>query len=327
MNLGFLEKAPFVNLLATYTSTLNPGFVLFGHGVTKNIIDTDIQRIQLHNNDFVKAIEFLEKLNFRFISMEQFQEIAALKIKPNYPWVHLTFDDGYKNNLTELYPYLKQKQIPFTIFISINHIVSNKRFDHYLIAAAIKHTKQNQTLTEIAGSLGITNNDRSALINLIIRKYKYISVEEKNAILPTICNLLDSYEWEYYNRIYESEDVLSVDDLKLLAADPLVHIGSHGYNHYIQTTLTENERMLELQQSYNLLEQLLEKQQTTFCYQNGGINDFSAQTKLSCQKANYKFCFTTIARKWEPNTDLMEIPRFPFTHSYLPQLILKAPFS
>jgi peptidoglycan/xylan/chitin deacetylase (PgdA/CDA1 family) len=239
--------------------------------------------------------------------------------------VHLTFDDGYKNNLTELYPYLKQKNIPFTIFASINHIINNVRFDNFRIACAIKHTVQERSLDKIAKSITAAEVNRSALIHLVITHYKYLSVEIKRELLEEICQLLDEKEWVQYNEVYHSENVLSVDELKQLSADPMVHIGSHGYNHYIQTTLSEKERMFELEQSKDLLQQLLGKKISTYCYPNGGKKDFSEETEASCTKANYTHCFTTIAGSWKPDGNLMQIPRFPLTYSHLPQIAIKAP--
>ena len=328
MNLKFFEHSPYTELLSTYTKIFNPGLIFFGHGVTQQIKDPVVQRVQLKYNDFVRAIEFMEKLTYRFISMEQFQEIAKSKTKVNYPWVHLTFDDGYKNNLTEIYPYLKQKNIPFTLFASMHHIINNKRFDTDRIAIAIKHTINEGSLLKLTNSLNITgiSVERSKLIDLVIKKYKYQPVEQKIPFLEEICELLDEKEWDTYNNLYDSEAVLTVEELKLLNSDPLVHIGSHGCNHYIQSTLTEKERMFELEHSKELLKQILGNDTSTFCYPNGGEKDFSGETSASCVKANYSHCFTTIPRAWKPNRNNMEIPRFAFTYSYLPQALIKAPF-
>lgn len=328
MNFNFLKKTPFAEMQGVYSKVFKPGIVLFGHGVDRKIVDTDVQRIQMDYNSFVKAIEILEKAKYTFISMEEFQNIANSKKPAAFPWVLLTFDDGYKNNLTEIYPYLNQKKIPFTIFISANHIINNKRFDNYRIAASVKHTKNVQLLAEIVKSLEINlgTNNRVELLNLIISKYKYFSVERKGQVLSAICNLLDNKEWEYFDGLYSSEEVLTVEQLKVLAADPLVHIGSHGFNHYIQTSLTEDQRMFELVKSRNKLEELLGKTITTFCYPNGGERDFSAETGASCAKAGYLYCFTTIAKKWKPGMSLFEIPRFAFTYTNLPQALIKAPF-
>jgi hypothetical protein len=194
------------------------------------------------------------------------------------------------------------------------------------MAVAVKHTKKEQALSDLVKSLNIDYSNRSTLIDPILLKHKYLPTKEKTEVLEKICNLLDNKEWEFYNSKYQAEEVLTIDELKQLASDPLVHIGSHGCNHYIQTTLSESERMFELEHSKELLNQILGKTPSSFGYQNGSKKDFSVETIASCAKANYSFCFTTLKKKWSPGTSPMLIPRLPFTETYIPFALLKSPF-
>ena len=40
----------------------------------------------------------------------------------------LSFDDGYRNNLTVVTPYLKTLNLPFTVYVSTHHIETGEIF-------------------------------------------------------------------------------------------------------------------------------------------------------------------------------------------------------
>lgn len=62
------------------------------------------------------------------------------KIEPSQ--VLITFDDGYKNILTELTPFLRSLNVPFSVFISTKHIDESIRFPMYYLRAGIFHTER-----------------------------------------------------------------------------------------------------------------------------------------------------------------------------------------
>ncbi|MBI5872654.1 MAG: polysaccharide deacetylase family protein [Candidatus Omnitrophica bacterium] len=78
---------------------------------------------------FEKQIKFLYDHHYCVISLE---ELAGrlLARKPILPkTVVLTFDDGYENNYTKLFPILKKYNFPATIFIIVNYLGKEKKMD------------------------------------------------------------------------------------------------------------------------------------------------------------------------------------------------------
>ena len=74
-------------------------------------------------NDFKKHIDLIEKSKFEFISHNEFE--TAINSKNLKKKILLTIDDGFSSFYNNAWPILKQKKIPFIIFINTETIGSN----------------------------------------------------------------------------------------------------------------------------------------------------------------------------------------------------------
>lgn len=75
---------------------------------------------------FVKQMEFLARRNYQVLTLaEAVRERTACSIKKA---VSLTFDDGYANFYTEVFPILKDYRFPATVFVVTDWIAKKKHF-------------------------------------------------------------------------------------------------------------------------------------------------------------------------------------------------------
>lgn len=295
------------------------GLVLFGHGVTNNKTDAYIELLHTDFEGLKEAVEVFEALGFEFISMTELIALSQNNFRYDKNWIHLTFDDGYKNNYTLLYPYLKAKQIPFSLFISTNHVEKNERLSTYKIRCALLNTKKevnvpgfNQTLPSLA-----SRKERIQFCKNVTRIFKTMDKAGSRNFMACIESLLSSEEWQYYNNLYREGELLTLDQLKVLANDSLVHIGSHNHTHLIlNRNVSEEDIRYEMQASKDWLQKNLNIDLLTYCYPNGSKNDFTLNSKSVCQGLGYKLAFTTIRQPVSPNTDKYEIPRVEFLIGY-----------
>lgn len=123
---------------------------------------------------FESHLQWLAKRRDRVATLEK-----LLNLPESDRHYAITFDDGYKDNLTTALPLLEKYELPMTLFIA-------------------------------AGFIG-----------------------------------RDKY--------------LTVDEVKKIAAHPLVTIGSHGYSHRHFPQLSSKEARFELTESKRLLEEIIEK--------------------------------------------------------------------
>ena len=69
---------------------------------------------------FLKHIEEINKLNSKFINFQEFKEILKTTIDKNY--ILLTIDDAFSSFYENAWPILKNKKIPFILFVSTQEI-------------------------------------------------------------------------------------------------------------------------------------------------------------------------------------------------------------
>lgn len=77
---------------------------------------------------FQRQIEWFGQ-HFKFVSMEE----AVRRIREGIstePCLHITFDDGYGDNCDDAVPLLLDSNIPFTYFVTTDHVLSGEPFPH-----------------------------------------------------------------------------------------------------------------------------------------------------------------------------------------------------
>lgn len=79
---------------------------------------------------FRYQIEWLEQ-QFEIVSLAEAQRRIAAKMN-TVPTVCITFDDGYAENCEKAIPWLIERRIPITYFVTTDNILSGRAFPHDL---------------------------------------------------------------------------------------------------------------------------------------------------------------------------------------------------
>ena len=196
-------------------------YVLMLHHVDDGNI-TPVSDCIIQYDQFIRLL----KQERKFMQMSDY---LTFKAQNNGKYL-LTFDDGLEDVFRVVYPVLKAREIPFTIFVPVD-------------------------LLDTPG---------------------YISIEQ----------------------------------LKEMAKDPLVTIGSHGVSHRVMTTLSVGEQELELVESKKTLQRIIGKSVDVYAYPHGQFNSDTIKLlkKLNLYKAAFGVtghptnCFTESNR--------FDLPRF-----------------
>lgn len=196
-------------------------YVLMLHHVDDGNI-TPVSDCIIQYDQFIRLL----KQDRKFMQMSDY---LTFKAQNNGKYL-LSFDDGLEDVFRVVYPVLKAREIPFTIFVPVD-------------------------LLDTPG---------------------YISIEQ----------------------------------LKEMAKDPLVTIGSHGVSHRVMTTLSVGEQELELVESKKTLQRIIGKSVDVYAYPHGQFNSDTIKLlkKLNLYKAAFGVtghptnCFTESNR--------FDLPRF-----------------
>ena len=107
---------------------MEPVSVLFYHRVA----DTHPNDWTMSTATFARQIRWLKE-RFDVVDLAEAQRRIASG-RNSRPTVCITFDDGYAENMQFAVPLLLKEQLPFTYFVSTNHVFGNRPFPHDVAA-------------------------------------------------------------------------------------------------------------------------------------------------------------------------------------------------
>ena len=197
---------------------------------------------------FAEQIEFLSE-NHEVVSMDGL--VDYLESEPdrdaNKFVVAVTFDDGYKDNLTHALPILEQYNIPATIYITTRF----PEGDTWMWWNEIWDYLDNNDFLEVndlnEGRTIRTPRQKIKCFNKLFDWILNLSYEKQKKYVETITK---SVARKQYSNL-----CLNWEEIKILDQHPLVTIGAHTNSHPNLKKLTEQEAFAEMSYSKNLLEE------------------------------------------------------------------------
>ncbi len=281
--------------------------IIFWHGVDENI-DRYIEAETFDFESFKKQISYLKK-KFEIISMDEFYTRFQNKTFTNNEMV-LTFDDGYANNLYVVSPYLKKLSIPFTVFVSTEHIEKGELFPTSIARMILLGTElKNVSIPSLSiNKKNISNKiDKEDLYQIIITQLKSRPLEDVKAIVNDLISNLSSEEYEVLKKKFKTTKPMSWEEVIKLHQSGAT-IGSHcKYHICCHTNQAEQEVRKQIIESKNILEEKLQTECKYFAYPNG---NYTPASNLFVKEAGYAMGFSTEKNKRiEDTTDVSIIPR------------------
>ncbi len=263
--------------------------ILFWHGVDINP-DSKVEPECINKSDFIKQIDYLRKY-YEIISIEEFEKRFFNSSFTNREVV-LTFDDGYANNLYIVEPILSKLNLPFTVFVSTEHVTTGQLFP----------TSINRIITIGAGlnkvqipsqnlSFNLINeveiNDATSKISNLL---KTLPLKQVRNVTNDLINNVSNQHWFELMEKYKSVRPLNWDEVIELSSKKGVTIGSHCMWHICcHSNQLKSDLKDQIELSKIEIEEKLNKKCKYFAYPNG---DYTAYSN-NIVKENYSLGFST----------------------------------
>ncbi len=210
----------------------------------------------------------------------------------SYRWsrnpVLITFDDGYRNNLTHAAPVLERFGIPAIIFISTGYIGASKVIwpdEVYLRILnwpkRVLPLPDGRLETHLPGEL----RKRRKLASAVRELCKRFPDEQVREYLMRL------REYKLPPQAEDAFAFLSWDEVRTLSRRGF-EIGSHTVDHPILTQVCAERLTFELTQSKRTIEQEIGRECWCFSYPNGGTLDLSPKVIEAICSAGYSTAFT-----------------------------------
>ena len=199
--------------------------------------------------------------------------------------VFVTFDDGFRNNITHAAPLLKKYGVPATVFLTTGLIGT----DAMLWGQEITERQLNLQ----PGRRLLPSKSTAELKQLPnVERLQYI--DELRANSELVIN--SDWQWELYS-------FMDWDEVRQLASFG-IDIGAHTVSHPILSSLPPDELRQELSACKTKIEQESGKSCYAIAYPNGGAADFNATVMAECQKQGFRISFSLSGRRNPPLRDM-----------------------
>ena len=226
--------------------------------------------------------------------------------------VAVTFDDGYRNVLTNAAPVLAEYGIPATVFV-VTDFVKNQSMiwtDQVISAlgatdkALLKIEHGNQTIV-----VPISTAEEKVAADYRIRDlYKALDDDTRTGLLEQMFSQLGVDE-PVMKSAWGDHAPLMPEELGTLR-ELGIEIGSHSRSHKILARCDADVLEREFGESKRWIEEVTGEVCNEFSYPNGRPGDFNDQTRRYAMAAGYACAATTLTRRVSQKHDRFEIPRF-----------------
>jgi peptidoglycan/xylan/chitin deacetylase (PgdA/CDA1 family) len=247
--------------------------------------------------------------NWNPVSLTQIRNSIDKNIPLPDRAVHISFDDGYRNNLTLAAPLLAQYNIPATIFVTTNLINS-----HNQLVWAIELHELLVVLPDSSISISgqtyplppCTTPQRTQLALEIVNRVKRLPIVEREFLLQYLRSRVEiDFSPLWKRELYE---FLNWDELRLLQKQG-IEIGAHTLSHPILSELDADVLEREIRESKECIERELGVVCDAFAYPFGSGNDFSDRVIDVIRRVGFNLAFTLQECRNAVKLDAMRIHR------------------
>ncbi len=214
-------------------------------------------------------------------------QVAARLARPRGgKFACFTFDDGYRDNLTLALPVFREFGMPFAVHVAPGLVDGSASVWWYQVEAALGQgerldfTWRGRNYRWVAGS-------RSAFPSLakMIREQEGVAREE---LVAAICGAagIDA-------RGVQARLMMTWEEVRRLAAEPLVTIGAHTVTHPVLRLLGEAEALAEMADSKRQLEVQLGGPVRHLAFPFGGANAVGSREFRLAGEAAFSTATTT----------------------------------
>ncbi|MDD6267977.1 MAG: polysaccharide deacetylase family protein [Clostridium sp.] len=240
--------------------------------------------------EFEKQIKFF-KNNFDVVTMQEVLSAVGGKGELPEKAMLLTFDDGYVDNYTNVYPILKNYGMQGSFFVSGEAITEHKLLDvnkiHFLLASMDKRLElvMNDLLAELEQyrKQGWSYPENEELLKKYAVASRFDTKEVifikrilQTAIPEQVRTEIASKLFERYvgvpEGVFAHELYMNTRQMRCMKADGM-YFGIHGYNHYWLANLDIEKMRKDIGDSLIAMKEFIDIDNWVMNYPYGSFNE------------------------------------------------------
>ncbi|MFN8396094.1 MAG: polysaccharide deacetylase family protein [Bacteroidia bacterium] len=229
------------------------------------------------------------------------------------PWLAMTFDDGFVNNLNFALPIIEKYEAPTTIFV-LSAPLQNEKFVNWADLIDVLVRRKDAKSIKFLGD------------SYELRLGRFVSTADEARTLvdaikdagPERCAELDSmmamlWQDRQLSRDYEGHfRLMNREELRKCSSSPFIEIGSHSKLHYNLGRMTDEVAKRDLLESKSELENALQVPIDSIAYPDG---DYTEITKNIAETLGYSRQLAVTFRLPSDQNDNRIRRRFSYSNS------------
>jgi len=239
--------------------------------------------------DFLDAVlDQVQEAGLDVLSLDE--AIQRLKGGDDRRFVCFTFDDGYRDNLECAYPLFKRRSLPLTIYVPTDYPDGSGELWWLALEDVIARADEielcrNGTLWRLDTA---TAAEKTRAFDEI---YWWLRSVDEATQRRVVRVLADRYDVDMAGDCRKL--VMGWDEVRTLAADPLVTIGAHTKGHFAISKLSEERARDEMTGGADRLEWELGRRPLHFSFPYGDPGSAGPRDFALARQAGFKTAVTT----------------------------------
>lgn len=253
-------------------------------------LDFEPNRILTITPDFLETvIRHVVEAGFEVITLDDVPARLA-DGDEGRPFAVFTFDDGYRDNIEHALPVFRKFGLPFTLYVPSGYPGGGGVLWWLDLEAAIR--AMDSVKVEIGGQVlhlsAATPAEKDDAFHRVYWALRALPERDARRIVAELAAAagIDT-------RAAAADLLMNWDELRALAADPLVTIGAHTVNHFALAKLPEDEARFEIGESIARLEAELGQTIRHFSYPYGDETSAGAREFRLAAEAGMATAVTT----------------------------------
>ncbi|MHA1189635.1 MAG: polysaccharide deacetylase family protein, partial [Alphaproteobacteria bacterium] len=205
--------------------------------------------------------------------------------------IAITLDDGFADNLTHAWPVFRRRQIPFTIFITPGFCDRTVPLWWEVLEQIIAR-KYEVSLDADGAPPPLHTRDAPEKTEAFLLWAQFLTTEvDEDRQRAIITALAEAHHFDM--AAHTQEAVMSWDEVREIAADPLCTIGAHTMTHPALARLPEARALAEMTGSADRIEQELGTRPAFLAFPYGYRAAAGRREALLARQAGFAGSFTT----------------------------------
>ncbi len=240
--------------------------------------------------EFLEAVlDQVEDAGLDVITLDEAAE--RLERGEDKRFVCFTFDDGYRDNLHYAYPLFKRRGLPFTLYVPTAYPDGDGELWWMALEEVVARTDDEIALQRDGETWRLPTATVADKERAFEEVYWWLRALDEDAQRRGIRALAARYGVDL--RTECREEVMTWDEIRTMAADPLVTIGAHTKDHYAIAKLPEPIAMDQMAGSADRIEQELGQRPAHFAFPYGDPGSAGPRDFALAAQAGFKTAVTT----------------------------------